>query len=112
MLNTSMRTIPTAMAVFIALVFLTGCYSTNFRFEKPQNTPNAAEQNAGEALAQTVSFSSVGFGIHPLTAPVRPMCNQGQVLKKINFEMNKIDSVIHFLIGGIYTSRHVNVYCK
>lgn len=103
--------VPAVIVVALALFFLSSCYTTNIRLQKQPISQNS-EQNEKKVPEQSVNFISLGFGIYAKTAPVRPVCNQGQVLDHATFEMTVLDSIIHFTVGGIYSTRHVRVYCK
>jgi hypothetical protein len=97
--------------IAVLIIFSSSCYVTNVRFQQTQNSQNL-EAQGHKILAQSVNFASVGLGIYPISRPVHPVCSQGQILDYVAFEMDLLDSVLHFVIGGIYTSRKVRVYCK
>jgi len=99
-------------SILLILFFFSNCFVTHVRFKEPQPVQNIENQEKMAVPVQSVNFVSVGLGIYQATAPVRPVCNEGQSLDNVTFEMDIVDNIIHFFVGGIYTQRKVRVYCR
>lgn len=56
------------------------------------------------------SYSSVALGIIEYSKPVQAKCDKG--VKFVKIERSIIDCILHFFIGGFYTTRSVMVFCK
>jgi len=98
--------------ILMILFFFSNCFVTHVRFKQPQSMQNTESQDKMPVPVQSVNFASVGLGIYPVTDPVRPVCNEGQSLDNVTFEMDIVDNILHFMVGGVYTRRKVRVYCK
>lgn len=66
--------------------------------------------SAEKPTASTKTYSYV-LGYFELGKPAEAICPEGKVTK-IEIKRNVVDSIIHFLIGGIVTSRTQDVYCE
>ena len=97
--------------ITIATVFTSSCYVTSIRFQPSDAVPGPVIPDRTLPV-QSVKFVSKIFGVYPKTSPVHPDCKSGQVLDNVIFEMDALDTVIHFIAGGIYTRRQVKVYCR
>lgn len=62
-----------------------------------------------EELVLDQKFGSLGFGIVEYSDALTINC--GPELRELVLERNIIDTVLHFLIGGLYTRRDIRVYC-
>lgn len=56
-----------------------------------------------------VRYGSAAFGYIDVTKNYESPC--GQNVNQIVIQRDWVDSLIHFAIGGIYTTRSVDVYC-
>ncbi|MDH5655561.1 MAG: hypothetical protein OEZ34_06605 [Spirochaetia bacterium] len=107
------------MLVIVRMVILTGaislilsgCYITNINLVNPPEQKNIEKNPGGVVLNQSEKFPSMWFGIKALKKPVEPSCAEEQKVEKVIYKTDLLDNVIHFLIGGIYTRRTIEIYC-
>lgn len=57
-----------------------------------------------------VRYGSAAFGYIDVTKNYESPC--GQNVNQVVIRRDWLDSLIHFAIGGIYTTRSVDVYCS
>lgn len=98
----------------ILLLFLFQCQSTEVVFDSTILSPieqskYSDKSNMANTNTTSVRYGSVVFGYFEVTNPVATPCNYET--KSIVMQKEFLDGVIHFFIGGIYTTRMVYIYC-
>lgn len=91
------------LSVFISL----GCMNTIVYYKKPTDDPKAKIKEN-----KNVRYQSVGLGMYELKKPVTPNSDCKNGVDHIHIQRDWLDSITHFLIGGLYTSRSIKLYCK
>jgi hypothetical protein len=90
----------TLFAILITL--LTNCQTVVIQINPGVEIKNAAPN-------QKKRYGTVGFGYIDITKDNDSAC--GQNVRKIVIERDWLDCIVHFFIGGLYTTRSVDVYC-
>jgi len=88
--------------VFLSLLFLVQCQTSVVNFGQPGvgDEPTAAvDQRYGSVIA----------GLIPVSSPAEHSCDQNP--RRVVITRDWIDFAIHFWVGGIYTTRTVELYC-
>ena len=88
------RTILCFMIVFMS------CQTTVLNFAPSQ----------GAEPTQSTAYGSMLVGIFEVSDPPEIPC-PGQV-RKIVITRNAWDFLLHFFLGGIYTTRRIRIYCE
>lgn len=96
-----MRQISAFLSLFWILWFVFQCNHT---------TLVDVRSSAEKPTATTKTYSYV-LGYFELGQPAEAICPEGK-LTKVEIKRNVMDSIIHFLIGGIVTSRTQDIYCE
>jgi hypothetical protein len=98
-----------ALTLPLALIFLLGgCHVTEIRLSETQ-TGSQQSTERGEP-SEAYQYASVGFGIYDLTKETHESCSVNP--KAVLIETDLVNTVLHFIIGGIYTRRNIMVYCN
>lgn len=100
-LNTKKILIHTILSGILLLAI--ACQTTIIRVEgqmevDESRTPDAQEQ-----------YESVVLGIVELSEPMEAHCQTAT--DKVVMRMDPMDSLIHFFLGGVYSTRTISVYC-
>lgn len=95
------------IALFASLLATGGCHTTEITFDR---NLNRNEGDSGLKADRTLSHASLGFGIYEYTRPETVSCSSAPP-EQITIEMDPVDAIVHFFIGGIYTARKIHIYC-
>lgn len=91
------------LSIFLILILgFYNCQTTVIQINPGVEITNAVPE-------QKKRYGTVGFGYFDITKENESKC--GQNVRKVVIQRDWLDCVIHTLIGGIYTSRSVEVYC-
>lgn len=105
-----------------ASLLMSGCHTTTIYidgsppFARDQNDTGSTEskqQNPGNEpyLGSKQSYYwSLFLGLYEFSDP--EFVNCPNKVARIELQRSILDTVIHTVVGGIATPRHVNVYCK
>lgn len=86
----------------LGLGFLVNCQTTVIQI-------NPSSEQTAQPTGK-VRYGSAVLGNIDITKNYESPC--GQNVNKVVIRRDLIDSIIHFAIGGIYTTRSVEVYCS
>ena len=98
--------------IFISLVlvlFVTAganCHKTTIKV-KPQQHPDYIRE---AKLEKKVRYKSLFLGVKELSTAEPEQCPENRA-ETVIIKRDLIDSVIHVLIGGVFTTRSVELYC-
>lgn len=92
----------TSVSLTLLLVFaLQACQTVEINFAPTESkTPQTS-----------MKYASVALGIKEWSKPPEKVC-EDQEPTKIVIRRTKVDALLHALIGGVYTWRRIDVYCK
>ena len=88
---------------------LMGCQTTIIQFEN--GAPAATGKKKGPVEPEkTQRYASLGLGIVERSAPHKLNCLNNP--RRVEIKRDIIDAAIHFVAGGVYTSRTISGYCR
>ena len=90
--------------IFLLLLILvvSNCQTTVIQIQPGVEIANASPN-------QKKRYGTIGFGYIEVNKQNPSNC--GQNVRKVVIQRDWLDCIIHTLIGGIYTTRSVDVYC-
>jgi hypothetical protein len=98
--------------LFLSLSFLfhSGCQSVQIEWENPNLESNSVEARDLGSLPphDTGAQGSLVLGYFPVSDPVLSTCMEP---KRVVIYRNYLDLTIHFFVGGIYTTRRIDIQC-
>ncbi len=97
-----MKTMILQLLLAFGILVLSHCQTTIIQIN-PSSEPMI--QPTGK-----VRYGSAAFGYIDISKNYESPC--GQNVNQVVIRRDWLDSVIHFAIGGIYTTRSVEVYCS
>jgi hypothetical protein len=89
--------------LFVSIIILSSCQTVEYKISG--NAPKEANKTG---LSQT--YASLALGIIEVSGAKTPVCGEKGV-STVTTKMTAVDVVIHFLAGGIFTSRKVTATC-
>lgn len=97
--------------IALVLAGAVSCHTTIIETnpQSPEGPENQVAED-GKAPDYEETYISLGLGIYEYSEPDYVPCPGG--VKSVKMERNVLDTVIHFFVGGIYTTRHVQVVCN
>ncbi|PJZ71487.1 hypothetical protein CH373_03080 [Leptospira perolatii] len=93
------------------LIFLVlNCHSTAVIYKEPVIPVANTEKHSPPE--EKLNQGSYVFGIYPSSPAQEISCPGGANYPEVVMTTGVWDSVIHILIGGVYTRKTVEIYCK
>jgi hypothetical protein len=89
--------------LFVSMIILSSCQTVEYKISG--NAPKEANKTG---LSQT--YASLALGIIEVSGAKTPVCGEKGV-SMVTTKMTAVDVAIHFLAGGIFTSRKVTATC-
>lgn len=94
----------------LLMLISAGCQTTVLHFEPPATETEQLASNPEQEPTLSVNYVSLGLGIYEFSkSPKIPCPNQ---IQKIVISRNWLDATIHFFVGGVYSTRRIDFYCK
>ncbi|EQA38227.1 hypothetical protein LEP1GSC047_0049 [Leptospira inadai serovar Lyme str. 10] len=97
------------LCLFTVAVLLFNCHSTILVHKEADSPPASLAKDPPEPDRKFRQASFV-FGIYPSGSPAEVSCTNSH--PEVRLVTGFMDSVIHFLIGPVYTTKTVEVRCK
>jgi len=100
------RCLAVLIVAIVILCAFSSCQTTTVVFNENEPLPMPEQLNVQQR------YSSLALGIIELSDPQTTTCPPEKNVSRVVVHRGFIDLLIHASIGGIYTTRTIEVYCK
>ncbi len=90
------------------ILLFTACHTTIIETDSYSNEKTS--HTVKELPTYEKTYVSLGLGIYEFSDPDYIPCPEGAT--SVKFQRTLLDFLIHVSLGGIVTTRHVQVFCK